>query len=346
MISGYVPNFELINKILNGEEFNLSELTEEEAETVMEIITSFNILVKNNMVNIVNTIGASLVGGLPPLTRFILTYNQIISKIKDPQEVESFKQIDFVKNLVIQQNEELNYPVHIPKYNLRHYGMICHFNSCLNILSSLTGLISELNKLFEANKLNKPANLIYRHLMNSLSYVDLNPLLSEQIIKILHINPNIIDEATETMKKLLEPLYQSGVSLSNVFFWDSTDKFYKTKETNHTLSQKLSELKPLYFLCSVHDFNSVYDIDDQHVNLESFDILDENNQVEASYNLTSFIIFNCGHYVSAFMIPNSDPSALSIKNDISNRYNEEIQPYDRAFTLRNQHTIDFYIKVN
>ena len=343
-ISEYVPNFELINKILSGKEFHLNQMSESEAKTVSSIITVFNILVKHDMKNIVETIGSHSINGIPPLTHFVLAYNQILSKITDPEDLNTFKQIEIIKYLVLPNELIISYPVHIPKYNLRHYGMICHFNSCLNVLSSLTGFISQLNTLHESNRLNKIADMIYRHLMNTLSFVDLNPALSNQIIEALHINPNTIDEATETMKKILEPLYQSGLSLNNTFFWDSTDKFYKTKELTHTLSQKLSELKPLYFLCSVHDFNSVYDIDDQQVDLETFDVVDEDNTIEVSYNLSSFIIFNSGHYTSAFIIPNSDPTMISIKNDISPRYVQEQAQYGTAFNRQNQHTIACYVK--
>lgn len=346
-ISGFVPDFNLINRILKGEEFHLDALPQDFSNRLTRIITAFNILVKYGFVNIVHSLSAKTFNGIPPLTNYILMYQNIISRITNKQDMETLQQNNIVTLLVNPSVEIMTYPVQIPKYNLLHFGMICHFNSCLNILSSLTGLINKLTLLHEAQQLNPTADLIYRHLMNTLSYVDLNPNLSNQILSVLKINPNAPGESRETMKKLMEPLYQSGLPLNNTFFWDSSDTFYKTNEINHTVSQKLSELKPKYFICSVHDFNSVYDIDDQQIDNEEFQIVDdEEGKTELSYRLSSFIIFNGGHYTSAFIVDNSNPKSIIIKNDILPRYTIETKQYNEAYNKQLQHTIACYVRLD
>ena len=345
-IAEYVPNFKLIRKILNGDSFKLKDYNQEEGKKITNTIDVLNVLVKYNMSNIVFSFGSKITNGLPPLTHYILAHDDILSNITNENDYRLMKNNNLVKNIIKEEVHELVYPINIPKYNLRHFGMICHFNSCLNLLSSLTGLIGGLNDLYENRKLNNKAELIYRHLINTMSYVDLNPKLAESIIDKLDINPNLINEATETMKKLLKPLYDSGLSLTNTFFWDSSDKFYKSNVLRHTLYDKLVELKPLYFICSVHDFNSTYNIDDYQVNVQDFSVLDKATKKQTYYKLSSVVIFNSGHYTSAFLVGGQEPQDVIIKNDLVPRYEIEKYNYEKIFNKFNQHTIACYYRVN
>ena len=166
------------------------------------------------------------------------------------------------------------------------------------------------------------------------------------------------DESTETMKKILRPLYLSELSLSTVFYWDSSDEFYKKSELNHSLSTKLSELKPLYFLCNVHDFNSLYNVDSVHVELQEFDVVTnttepnkniilseqpiETKQKVATYFLRSYIIYSGGHYICVFVNGDFNEGKLIVRNDLHGRYQNEETRVGNTFIPSSQHVLACY----
>lgn len=218
------------------------------------------------------------------------------------------------------------------------------------MLSSLTDLILQLSKLKSLNKLTQPSALVFQYILNSFSYIDLNPNLMFEVVRSLHVNPLIEGEADETMKSILREFYKSGLSLSTLFFWDSTDEFYKQKDLKHPMSAKLIELKPNYFLCRIHDFNSVYDIDDQQIRLDMFDVIDENEEKVCSYVLTSFIIHTPGHYICAFKLNDDHQSEdlneqlVDIKNDLAYRYDNITKKFGSLYSNNFQHTLGCYIR--
>ena len=308
------------------------------------------ILIKHNLRPLLETFFSPLNNGVPSITYFLLKYDDVSHNIADPDDFVFFRKFDIIPFIVTKRPVTLKLPVQIPPYNLLHIGNICHFNSCINMLSSLTLLIADLSKLRKSEKLSPIANNIFQYLLNAYSCIDLNPSLLLKIISTLHISLSAMEEATETMKKIISALYSSGIELTNTFFWDSTDKFYKQKEMNHSLSTKLTELKPCYFLCNIHDFNSVYGIDSSTIELQSFDITDENGENVTSYTLTSFIMFSNNHYVCAFIKPSQrksqsgDPTFdVEIRNDIQNRYASAGGPIEYAFKGY-QHVLGCYTR--
>ena len=265
------------------------------------------ILRKNNLEPLLKTFFNLLNNGLPSITFFLLKYDDICRNIQNPDDYLFFRKFDIIPMIVEKKPVELTFPIFIPRYNLLHMGNICHFNSCINVLSSLTGLINELSGLKTHEKLNEVTDALLQYILNSHSFVDLNPGLLIKILDALHVSLTNMDEANESMKKIMRQFYAVGVSLNTVFYWDSTDEFYKKKELTHQLSTKLSELKPMYFLCNNHDFNSIYNIDSHMIELQSFDVTDEHNKPLVSYALSSFIIFNSNHYTSAFVRESDRP---------------------------------------
>ena len=346
-ITELVPDTETISLVLKlVDNINLID-TDQLNEHISKLLTVFNILIKYGMKDLAYSFINPITNGIPTLSHFLLNYDSIIQRIIDPNDRETFMLIDIPPLMINKKPIELVQPIQIPRYNLLHFGMNCHFNSCINILSSLTDLLIELAVLCKSKQLTPIGLNIYQHLLNTLSYLDLNPRLGLTILQSLHINPNIINESTETMKSLMRELYNSGVSLSTVFFWDSTDEFYKKTELTHTFSNKLSELKPKYVLCNVHDFNSIYDIDEQQIDLEGFDVLDEYGNPECSYTLSSFSIFMSAHYITAFMIPVVDEYKnryIEVKNDLSSRCDSVIKQYAWAFNKPFQHTLCCYVR--
>ena len=345
-ISEFIPNYEnieLLHKLITTPN---PTITEEPLKVFISLVK------KHKLEEVITSWTKPLSHGFPSITHFMLNYSNVLKRITDPNDRNLFSRIDIVPFIVSKRPVKLEYPQHIPQYNLFHFGNICHFNACINVLSSLTGLIIELSQLKTQNKLTPEAQLIHQLLLNSLSCVDLNPSLSVKVLTTLNIHPSLIDEADETMKKLLRPLYQSGLSLNTLFFWDSTDEFYKKTELKHTLSEKLHELKPVYFLCRIHDFNSVYDIDDQQIHLESFNITTDDQAVSCAYTLTSLVVFSPGHYVSAFdkciiegeRFEDSGRRPVMIMNDLNNRYQATMKPIASLFGSGLQHTIGCYVR--
>ena len=295
-----------------------------------------NILRKYNMENIFSSFIDQQTNSISPITRFIIDYPEIVKRITNIEDRKIFTSIDIIPFIVIKQPLSIDYPLNIPKYNLLHIGNICHLNSCISLLSSLTGLIVELSKL----SLTPIGNQIYQYILNSFSYIDLNPLLILQVAKSLNIDMAILDEAEETMKKILRHFYNSNLSKNVLFFWDSTDEF----NNDENLTSFLSIHKPKYFINRVHDFNSTYDITSTHISMKSFNVEDKNKNVVCSYSLSAFIIFSNNHYVSAFVDSNVEKRQLVIKNDVAGRYNQIIQPFSSLFTSQYQHIIACYIK--
>lgn len=297
-----------------------------------------NILKKYNMINVFSSF-VEQTNSISPITQFIIDYPEIVKRITNIEDRKLFTSINIIPLIVVKQSLSVNYPFNIPKYNLLHIGNICHFNSCISLLSSLTGLIVELSKL----SLTSIGKQIYQYILNSFSYLDLNPLLILQIMKSLNIDMTILDEADETMKKILRHFYGSNLSKNVLFFWDSTDEFNK----DECLTSFLSSHKPKYFINRVHDFNSSYDILSTHVNMKSFNVEDKDKNIICSYSLSSFIVFSNNHYITAFIDSNSsnvEKEQLVIKNDIAGRYNQITQPFSSLFTQQHQHTLACYIK--
>lgn len=284
------------------------------------------ILRKYKLEGLLQSFFNALNNGLPSITFFLLKFDEIAKIITDSDDYLFFRKFDIIPLLVDKKPVQLDFPIYIPRYNLLHIGNICHFNSCINMLSSLTGLINDLSGLKQKKLLNPNADYIYQYILNSHSFIDLNPGLLIKIIEALNISLNKMYDANETMKKILRQLYASGVSLQTLFYWDSTDEFYKKEELTHQLSTKLSELKPMYYLCNNHDFNSVYNIDSHMIELQSFDITDEKGDTLVSYTLSSFLIFNSNHYTCAFVKESDRPlkeeiqinhQALKPSNDLT-----------------------------
>lgn len=309
-----------------------------------------HILIKHNLKPLLESFFSPLNNGMPSVTYFLLKYDDVSKNIEDPDDFIFFRKFDVIPFIVDKRPIDLVVPVQIPHYNLLHVGNICHFNSCINILSSMTLLIAKLADLNKSYKLKETAKNIYQYLLNAHSYIDLNPSLLLSIASELKIPMGVMEEATETMKKLMSCLYASGLPLEETFFWDSTDQFYKQNELTHQLSTKLSELKPDYFLCSIHDFNSIYNIDSRTIELQAFDVTDDDNKVLVSYTLSSFIMFNASHYVSAFISPAPEKGSngeqlfnITVLNDLNHRYDIHTVPISYAFRGW-QHVLGCYVR--
>lgn len=303
-------------------------------------INFLNILRRHKLSKISNALANnSCLGNMPALTFVLMYYDNILERIHDKTDVDFIKSFDVISNFSTKIYQNINLPYHIPKFNLFHIGSICHLNSCLSILSSLTELIKEMNEIIlHEPKLNnnicvsKSFKILNQYLINSYSQIDLNPNLLFELISILDINPDELEEASETMKKILRILYEGGIKKSTILFWDSTDEFENSEDS---LGTKISRLNPKYLIVNSQDMNTLFDFDTDKVKIRHFDIPNKNG-----YTLISLASFYLNHIVAAFNIGNN---TFKIIDDLHDRYQEEIIDSETLFTDQGSHVLACYL---
>lgn len=218
--------------------------------------------------------------------------------------------------------ETINNFIIEPIFNLPHLGNICHFNSCMILLSILDKVIDitqqPLHNVFSA--IYSPIQNFTNDIINSLN--------------ILNININIIDEATETMKKIYKFIMNNNYDIRHlVFYYDASNDFLKENEKKLTFDELIDYLKPLYLIINIFDFNIIQNI----YNEQSNKLIIINN---CKYLLIGIAISLDSHFVSAVIINGK----VKIYNDISNRNDiTTIEDISQLWKLR--HVIGVYIRI-
>lgn len=292
-----------------------------------------NILCSNKLNNIANSlVNDYCMSNIPALTFVLTNFERIVNHISNKNDIEFVKHLDIVSNFLTKEHKSLTFPYHIPKYNLYHVGAICHLNSCISMLSSLTYLIKEMENisLFKKFIVSDNFKKIYQYIINSYSRVDLNINYIFEVVSSLDINPNIFDEATETMKKLIRILYKNGISKSVVLFWDSSEEF-------GSLSDEINKFHPRYIIINSHDMNTIFNIDTDKVKIKEFEVSNKNK-----YTLISFVSFYLNHFVAAFKYDNF---TYKINNDLHTRYHIEIVNSNVLFRDNSSHVLACYMLV-
>lgn len=292
-----------------------------------------NILCSNKLNNIANSlVNDYCMSNIPALTFVLTNFDRIVNHISNKNDIEFVKHLDIVSNFLTKEHKSLTFPYHIPKYNLYHVGAICHLNSCISMLSSLTYLIKEMENisLFKKFIVSDNFKKIYQYILNSYSRVDLNINYIFEVISSLDINPNIFGEATETMKKLIRILYKNGISKSIVLFWDSSEEF-------GSLSDEINKFHPRYIIINSHDMNTIFDIDTDKVKIKEFEVSNKNK-----YTLISFVSFYLNHFVTAFKYDNF---TYKINNDLHTRYHIEMVNSNVLFRDDSSHVLACYMLV-
>ena len=292
-----------------------------------------NILCSNKLNNIANClVNDYCMSNIPALTFVLTNFDRIVNHISNKNDIEFVKHLDIVSNFLTKEHKSLTFPYHIPKYNLYHVGAICHLNSCISMLSSLTYLIKEMENisLFKKFIVSDNFKKIYQYILNSYSRVDLNINYIFEVISSLDINPNIFGEATETMKKLIRILYKNGISKSIVLFWDSSEEF-------GSLSDEINKFHPRYIIINSHDMNTIFDIDTDKVKIKEFEVSNK-----SKYTLISFVSFYLNHFVAAFKYDNF---TYKINNDLHTRYHIEMVNSNVLFRDNSSHVLACYMLV-
>lgn len=292
-----------------------------------------NILCSNKLNNIAHClVNDYCMSNIPALTFVLTNFDRIVNHISNKKDVEFVKHLDIVSNFLTKEHKSLTFPYHIPKFNLYHVGAICHLNSCISMLSSLTYLIKEMENicLFKKFIITDSFKKIYQYILNSYSRVDLNINYIFEVVSSLDINPNIFGEATETMKKLIRILYKNGISKSVVLFWDSSEEF-------GSLSDEINKFHPRYVIINSHDMNTLFDIDTDKVKIKEFEVSNKNK-----YTLISFVSFYLNHFVAAFKYDNF---TYKINNDLHTRYHIEMVNSNVLFRDNSSHVLACYMLV-
>lgn len=292
-----------------------------------------NILRSNKLNNIANClINDYCISNVPALTFVLTHHDRIINHISNKKDIEFIKHFDIISNFLTKEYKNLSFPYHIPRFNLYHIGAICHLNSCISMLSSLTYLIKEMERINSFNNSNVSDSFkkIFRYIINSYSRIDLNVEYILDVVSSLNINPNMFGEATETMKKLIQILYKNNISKSVVLFWDSSEEF-------GSLSDEINKYHPRYIIVNSHDMNTIFDIDTDKVKIKEFEVSNKNK-----YTLISFVLFYINHFVTAFRYDNF---TYKINNDLHTRYHTEMVNSNVLFTDNSSHVLACYLLV-
>lgn len=292
-----------------------------------------NILCSNKLNNIANClVNDYCMSNIPALTFVLTNFDRIVNHISNKNDIEFVRRLDIVSNFLTKEHKSLTFPYHVPKFNLYHVGAICHLNSCISMLSSLTYLIKEMENiiLFKKFIVSDSFKKIYQYIINSYSRVDLNINYIFEVVSSLDINPNIFGEATETMKKLIRILYKNGISKSVVLFWDSSEEF-------GSLSDEINKFHPRYIIINSHDMNTIFDIDTDKVKIKEFEVSNKNK-----YTLISFVSFYLNHFVAAFKYDNF---TYKINNDLHTRYHIEMVNSNVLFRDNSSHVLACYMLV-
>lgn len=307
----------------------------------VDAINFLNILRKHKLGKISNALANNYcLNNVPPLTFVLMHYNNILGHIHNKTDSDFIKSFDIISNFSTKTYQNIYLPYHIPKFNLFHIGSICHLNSCLSILSSLTELIKEINEIVLRESIPNSSNvciskgfkILNQYLINSYSQIDLNPNLLFELISVLNINPNELGEASETMKKILRVLYENGIKKSTILFWDSTDEFY---DSDLSLGAKISHLNPKYLIVNSQDMNTLFDLNTDKIKIKHFNVPDKKG-----YALISLASFYSNHIVSVF---NIDNNTFKIINDLHDRYHEETIDSKTLFTDKGSHVLACYL---
>ena len=111
------------------------EITKDDIEILKEHKTIFE---KYGMLKLFKSLlKADYINGLPAMTYYNLRIEDILNQIVDPNEIEFVKSYPIDLISLKETPIQLNSLYIAPRYNLLHIGNICHFNVCINILSSL-----------------------------------------------------------------------------------------------------------------------------------------------------------------------------------------------------------------
>lgn len=197
---------------------------------------------------------------------------------------------------------------YIPKFNLHHYGNICHLNTCLLMLASLFDVMNTLVSL--GDSLPYEITTLKQILLSSYSPIDMSPKSLMNLIDILKININNIIPAEETMYDLVDIL-TPFVPKDILINWNYLHTNIQEKELKDaSLKEIVDKYAPKYLLVNAQDFSVDNEIQCNHQFILDYFSKDHD------YKLASVIVHKSNHFINVFF--NGDE--VIVKDDLCHRF--------------------------
>lgn len=200
----------------------------------------------------------------------------------------------------------------IPKYNYNWERNSCHFNSMLQLFSSLSFVLNKLQQntnkdekgkiLFEA--------LIAPHFKQLISTVSSYAVSQELNMPLMHEG----GWSNDDLKYLTQILWKNGVSKNILFVYTGSLDLLEEDEKDKNISQLLYKYQPIYFITDIQVFNLSMNIEDSRANCLNYLAFSVDGKIEYSLSaITIDLIPNVktviksraiGHVVCGFVAPN------------------------------------------
>ena len=304
----------------------MNEFSDENTKILKKAETIFSKYLRNDF--LLQLVHSEYINDIPAVTYYFIKEDELNKQLGG-----ELKGLNLPDVLLTSEDLILPVPTAIPPYNLLHIGSVCHFNSCINILCSLTHLLDKMFVLcFKDGGKDKSFELLTEYCAMAYSKVDINPKILVKLMMSLGINVSTIGEGCDTMKVIMRCLYKNGITIHDVFFWDCSDEFYKKDDMKMGFGQRLIEVNPRYLLMNVHDFNIVNEVDSYLIPAFNF------KAGMLPVSLKSIMVYQPGHYFTAFFTSPTN-THVKILNDINRRYDEEIVETAEIFNPFLQHTL-------
>lgn len=250
---------------------------------------------------------------IPMITHIILNADDIVlqsnrthcNKVVTRQMISSFLNM-FIHTRTVNLPEALYY---IPKFNLYHFGNICHLNTCLLMLASMYYLLKAIHDL-PPEHITLELGILNTILLSSYSSIDLNPTMIYDLIQILQLNPNETMPAEETITQLVN-IFEPVIPKSVVLAWDYAHTCLHDKaDTDLNLETLVNKYAPKYLLVNAQDFNVEMQVP------QNDQFIPKYGTGQYTYKLASVIIHVGAHFMNIFMRGNE----CIIKDDLYHRY--------------------------
>lgn len=258
--------------------------------------------------------------GTNPINVFRHHFNSIVECIKNKKHQEFFirNKEAFIRSFMTKEEIEINHSdkTNIPKYNYIHVAQSCFFDSTLSMISSLNTVVIKLYQSYGKGDIVNDA------LCNSLleSIRGQNNQKGRPRIDLanaLNINLSVQDRPDDVIKTLLKTIYKY-CSKRDIYYWDTSNDFIEEDEKDYDINKLVAKYKPLYFLCSIGDFNTVMEYESDMLKVREFDVVESvkedtspttetrvhDTQKKCHYKLQSAIAFSFNHYFTLFAVPN------------------------------------------
>lgn len=273
-----------------------------------------------------------LTSSLPLVSYFLFNADDIIKASRLENKDMSIELIYRFVSLFVEEKTITLEPkmYYIPKFNLFHYGNICHLNTCLLQLASLYHLLAELSVVADPPH---DLDVLYTILTSSYSRIDMTPCSLLELIEILNIDTNIIMPAEETMISLVKILHKR-IPKTTLLHWDFAHHCLPKEDEDLDMNAIVNKYAPTYILFNGQDFNVSMEVPKDNQFIARY------SSGEHVYQLASIIVHMHAHFINIFF----NDKTCTVKDDLCHRY--AVSPLEVAKLGNIQVTEVCYVKIN